>query len=65
MTHDQHARLATLVRVPSRISAISAAITAYAQRCGYAVERVAEWVLSDLAKGHTPAYVLGWLENTR
>ena len=62
MTPTQRTRLA---QYTTRIAAISDAVTRYAARSGFAPERVAEWVLSDLAKGHTPAYVLGWLENTR
>lgn len=64
MTDEQYARLDALVRVPSRVNAICDALTTYEQHSIYELSRITEWVLSDLSRGMSVDYVLGWLKNT-
>jgi len=64
MTPEQHARVGVLAITPTRYSQLIAAIEVYASRVHWPPKRIAEWVISDLERGLSISYVLGWLKNT-
>jgi seryl-tRNA(Sec) selenium transferase len=64
VTPEQRERFRALRVHPNRIAQLEDAITAYSQRTLHAVPRVTEWVLSDMARGLSIQYILGWLLNT-
>lgn len=64
MTPEQRERFRAMRVHPTRIAQLETAISSYSQRTLHAPARVTEWVLSDMARGLSIQYILGWLLNT-
>jgi hypothetical protein len=64
MTLEQRDRFRALRVHPNRIAQLEDAIAVYADCTLHAAPRVTEWVLSDMARGLSIQYILGWLLNT-
>jgi hypothetical protein len=65
MTQEQMERILRLIGSPNRANRLKQELYHYTERTKRSERMVAQWCISDLERGHTVEYCIGWLRNTK